>query len=148
MTRKPNTGDLTDRERAALEARPVLTWNDLTAAQKKRLVAISRGNQSHNAVVYELEKMGLVEIEGEYDYLFITPLGGELLAEREAILVCFVETCLYDGEDGAGAGIEGLAQELGIATAGFSGWQILAHAARKTLALAQVQAQEAGVGNE
>lgn len=93
MTRKPNTGDLTDRERAALEARPVLTWNDLTAAQKKRLVAISQGNQSHNAVVYELEQMGLVEIDGEYDYLFITPRGGELLRQREAIMIHALEVC-------------------------------------------------------
>lgn len=131
----------------------VKRWNDLTVGQKKRLVAISRGEQldTLSQEYLDLVELKLVQwfinLEAEnIDYL--TPLGGELLRQREAILVCFVETCLYDGEDGAGAGIEGLAQELGIATAGFSGWQILAEAARKTLALAQVQAQEAGVGNE
>lgn len=79
-----------------------LHWKDLTDEQKERLLAVSRGEQAHNPIVYQLAEFGAVEIEGEYAYLFITPFGGALLAERDKLLtnalaqIANSEWCIYE----------------------------------------------------
>lgn len=92
MTRKRNTDSPTPAESAARDAKPVLTWNDLTVEQKRLLVAISQGEQLNDSsqayldlVEFELVRWFINFEADNIDYL--TPLGGELLRQREAILV-------------------------------------------------------------
>lgn len=86
-------------------------WRDLTDAQKKRLVAVSWGEPSFDDPIwYELRNFELVEAvgtdEGRYiDYL--TPAGGALLAERDAILIKTLEW--YAKQDNGYVACEALA---------------------------------------
>lgn len=83
---------------------PPLTWDGLTPEMQARLVAISRGEQPTRDNVYlELVKLNLIGLVTHSsfgyssDLQFVTRKGGELLRQRDAILVAAL-TAYANGE--------------------------------------------------
>lgn len=101
-----------------------LTWGGLTLPQRERLLGISRGQHAQRGDETWMSLLNNKLIEVVYTYPAdvaidaLTPLGGDLLRQRDEVLIDFIQAVLAD-EMGSGdgdkvAGMNALADKWGL----------------------------------